>query len=64
MDDEGVKVMMVGVGKVVGIGGECMEGNEDVGVNEMMVMVMEGDEMGIVMMREIVVVELENVVVM
>ena len=63
MDDDAMKFIIVGLAKLLGIGADGIERNHDVAVNHIILIIIEGDDIGIVIMTQILVVHFENLLV-
>ena len=54
MDDDAMKLIIVGLAKLLGIGTHGIERNHDVAVNHIILIVIEGDDIGIVIMTVLI----------
>ena len=58
-----MELIIVGLAKLLGIGADRIERNHDVAVNHIILIIIEGDDIGIVIMTQILVVHFENLLV-
>ena len=58
-----MELIIVGLAKLLGIGADRIQRNHDVAVNHIILIIIEGDDIGIVIMTQILVVHFENLLV-
>ena len=63
MDDDTVKLIIIGFAKLLGIGTDGIERNHNIAIDDIILIVIEGDDIGIVIMPQILIINLENLLV-
>ena len=59
MDDDTVELVVVGLAEEFGIGTYGVEADDDVAIDDVVFIVVEGDDIGIIVVTEVLVVDLE-----
>ena len=63
MDDDTVELVVVGLAEEFGIGAHGVEADDNVAVDDVVFIVVEGDDIGIIVVTEVLIVDLEYLLV-
>ena len=63
VNDDTMQLVVVGLAELLGIGAHSIERDDNIAVDDIALIVIEGDDIGVIIMAQILVVDLENLLV-